>query len=588
MSISPIEVPIDPVLQEVVRYRLTAIADEMEHTLLRVAYSSIVKEGLDASAGIFDKDGRNIAQAAAIPIHLGCMIPAVERIVEDFPPETINPADIYILNDPYAGGTHLPDIAIIKPIFLSHELFGFAVTMSHHQEVGGKTPGSLPTDATEIFQEGLQLPPMKLIDAGQPVDQVFKILERNVRTPNVVLGDLRAQLAACKVGDEKLQELNETLPLNDLRTAIDGLIRQADILTRNRLTQMPDGKYTFTDYMDDDGVDVGQQIAITATVEIHGDSLTIDFTGTSPQVRGPFNCVPASSIAATYYVLRAVIGDDVPNNSGCYQSLTLRLPEGTIVNPHRPAPVNSRTATVRRIGDTLLGCFTQIVPDEVPAASCGQLLVMNFAGRTEYGDYFVSSELGVGGMGGRLGLDGIDAVETDATNCMNVPAETLELEAPIQVMDWSLTTDSAGPGRWRGGLGTSKTFKFLSDDIVANYRGERHTTAPWGAQGGMAAAHTSAKISRANGTVEQLRSKQMLDLHTGDELTIHLSGGGGYGDPLSRSAEDVARDVRNSRISRLIAHDVYGVALNDDGTVSSESTIRLRSEMNTTTTGEME
>lgn len=576
MSPSSESAAVDPALQEVVRYRLTAIADEMEHTLLRVAYSSIVKEGLDASAGIFDKHGNNIAQAAAIPIHLGCMIPAVERIVADFPESEIDPEDVFILNDPYAGGTHLPDIAIIKPVFLEQRLFGFTVTMSHHQEVGGKTPGSLPTDATEIFQEGLQIPPMKLIDAGAPVTQVFRILERNVRTPEVVMGDLRAQLAACKVGVQKLEQLNETLSLEELESTLAALIRQADILTRARLSEMPDGTYTFTDYMDDDGVDVGKRIPITATVTIHGDSLTVDFTGSSPQVRGPFNCVPASSIAATYYVLRAVIGDDVPNNSGCYASLELKLPPGTIVNPYRPAPVNSRTATVRRIGDALLGCFKQVVPEKVPAASCGQLLVMNFAGRDPAGDYFVSSELGVGGMGARAGLDGIDAVETDATNCMNVPAETLELEAPIRVREWSLTKDSAGAGTWRGGLGTTKTFEFLSDGITANYRGERHTTAPWGAEGGSEASRTSAQIHRADGDIEELPSKLMLHLDRGDTLTVNLSGGGGYGPAFDRDPEAVARDVRNSRISRESAERDYGVALTEHLQVDTKATAQLR------------
>src|SRR5690625_1152577 len=478
------ETNVDPALQEVLRYRLTAIADEMEHTLLRAAYSSIVKEGLDASAAIFDKYGRNIAQAAAIPIHLGCMIPAVEKIVAEYPEEDISPGDVFILNDPYLGGTHLPDIAIIMPVFLEDTLFAFTVTMSHHQEMGGKSPGSLPTDATEIFQEGLQIPPMKLVDRGQEVSQVFQILERNVRTPEVVMGDLRAQLAACTVGARRLRKLNESMTLETLRSTIDGLIRQADLLTRDRIRAMPDGIYTFTDYMDDDGVDRDERISIRATVEIAADTIAIDFTGSSNQVRGPFNCVPASTIAATYYVLRAVIVDDVPNNAGCYHAISLTMPPGSIVNPHRPAAVNSRTATVRRIGDSLLGCFSQVIPDQVPAASCGQLLVMNFAGKHATGKYFVASELGVGGMGGRRGLDGLDAIETDATNCMNVPAETLELEAPIRVVSWSLSPDSGGAGRWRGGVGTSKTFEINSDEITANYRGERHSTSPWGSQGG--------------------------------------------------------------------------------------------------------
>lgn len=579
MSEAEAQVSFDPALQEVVRYRLTAIADEMEHTLLRAAYSSIVKEGLDASAAIFDKFGRNIAQAAAIPIHLGCMIPAVERIVADYSEQEIDPGDVFILNDPYAGGTHLPDIAIIKPVFLEGELFAFTVTMSHHQEMGGKSPGSLPTDATEIFQEGLQIPPMKLVDAGREVTQVFSIIERNVRTPSVVMGDLRAQLAACNVGAQRLAKLNESMRLHTLRNAVEALIRQADLLTRDRILAMADGTYTFTDYMDDDGVDRGTHIEIRATVSIKNDTISIDFTGSSDQVRGPFNCVPASTIAATYYVLRAVIGDDVPNNAGCYQAVDLTMPLGSIVNPRRPAAVNSRTATVRRIGDALLGCFTQIVPERVPAASCGQLLVMNFAGTDDSGEYFVASELGVGGMGGRSGLDGIDAVETDATNCMNVPAETLELEAPVRVLSWSLSPDSAGAGRWRGGVGTTKTFEVLADGLTANYRGERHSTAPWGSQGGGPASHTSAQVRRSSGTVEDLHSKTMLALNDRDQLTVNLSGGGGYGSALERDPEAVLWDVKNHRVTRSAARSDYGVVITNSVEVDGHATESLRSDL---------
>jgi len=550
----------------------------MEYTLLRAAYSSIVKEGLDASAGIFDKDGRNIAQAASIPIHLGCMIPAVEQVVANYSPDQIHPQDVFILNDPYAGGTHLPDIAIIRPVFFGEVLFGFTITMSHHQEVGGKTPGSLPTDATDLFQEGLQLPLMKIIDAGKPVSQVFSILERNVRTPKEVLGDLRAQLAACEVGVRKLEELNEDLTRAEIEDAIAALMRQSDILTRSRIQQMPDGIYSFTDYMDDDGVVRDVPIPIKATVAVKDDTISIDFDGTSPQVKGPFNCVPASTLAATYYVLRAVIGDDVPDNSGCYEALELKLPEGTIVNPYRPAPVNSRTATVRRIGDTLLGCFKQIIPEKVPAASCGQLLVMNFAGKSieENGGYFVTSDLVVGGMGGRRGLDGLDAIETDATNCLNVPAETLELDAPIQVREWALTPDSAGTGKWRGGLGVTKTFAIQRDDVSVNYRGERHTTSPWGVEGGGEATPTTAHIIRASGTTEHLSGKDMLDLNNGDQLTVKLSGGGGYGDPLERDPEEVAADVRDGRVSVRAAKTLYGVVLTATNTVDEDATGRLR------------
>ena len=569
----------DPITQEVVRYRLTAIADEMETTLLRAAYSSIVKEGLDASAAIFDRRGNNIAQAAAIPIHLGCMIPAVEAVLDRWSEDAMAPGDVYVLNDPYSGGTHLPDIAIIQPVFVAGQLIALAATMSHHQEIGGMVPGSLPPNATDIYQEGLRLPPMKAVDAGNPVQQVFDIIRANVRTPTVVMGDLRAQLAACRLAGNRLTELVGSLGADELRTVMAALLDQSEALTRERIRDIPDGRFVFTDFMDDDGVDVGEQIRIEVAVEVRDDQLRIDFTGTQPQVRGPFNCVPASSIAAVYYVLRSVTGNDIPNNSGCFRPLSIHLPEGSLVNPRPPAPVNSRTATVRRLCDALFGCFQQALPDRIPAASCGQLLVMNFGGVDERtGDFFVTSELGVGGMGGRPGMDGVDAIETDATNCMNVPAETVELESPVRVRSWSIDTDSGGPGRWRGGCGTEKVFELTTGQASANYRGERHTSAPWGVHGGDSASSSEAFVTRADGAVEVLPSKTMVQLNGGDRLTVRISGGGGWGDPLERMPGAVLRDVQERRVSLERARSTYGVIL-VDGRIDEAATRTLRATM---------
>lgn len=567
---------VDPITQEVVRHRLGAIADEMEMTLLRAAYSSIVKEGLDASAAIFDRFGNNIAQAAAIPIHIGCLIPSVETVIRLFPCESMRDGDVYILNDPYNGGTHLPDISIIKPIFHRGAVVALAATMSHHQEMGGMVAGSLPPNATDIFQEGLQIPPMKLVDAGAPVQQVFEILERNVRTPTVVMGDLRAQLAACKLAGDRIDDLCNEMGAEALTQILESLLVQSDTLTRERIRAMPNGRYEFTDYLDDDGVVVDEAVRITATVTIAGSEMTVDFTGTAAQVRGPFNCVPASSISAVYYVLRAVTGNDIPNNSGCYRSVNVILPDGSLVNPRRPAAVNSRTATIRRICDTLLGCFHQIVPQQIPAASCGQLLVMNFGGTDpRSGEFYVTSELGVGGMGGRCGRDGVDAIETDATNCMNVPAETIEMESPIRIRSWKISTDSGGAGTWRGGCGTSKTFELLAGSATANYRGERHRSSPWGVDGGGEASRTRAQITSAAGVTTQLSSKTMVTLEAGDQLTVELSGGGGYGSPLQRDPQKVLDDIKNHRVSLDAASSEYGVVV-ADGAVDLDRTVELR------------
>jgi N-methylhydantoinase B len=564
---------VDPVTQEVVRYRLAAIADEMETALLRAAYSAIVKEGLDASAAVFDRRGNNIAQAAAIPIHLGCMIPSVHEVLERWPAETMRPGDVFILNDPYAGGTHLPDIAVIRPLFHGDTMVALAVTMSHHQEMGGMVPGSLPPNATDLFQEGLRIPPMRLVDAGAPVQPVFDFIRANVRTPDVVLGDLRAQLAACDLAERRVAELIEEVGLTELDAVMDALLDQSERLTRARIEEIPDGTYAFTDYMDDDGVDVGRQIKIHAAITVSGSELHVDFTGIDGQTKGPYNCVPASSIAAVYYVLRAVTGNDIPNNSGCYRSVEVTLPPGTLVNPYEPAPVNSRTATVLRLCDVLFGCFQQAIPERMPAAQSGQLLVMNFGGvHPDTGKLYVTSELGVGGMAARPGLDGVDAVEASASNCMNVPAEAIEMESPVRVLSWSIWEDSGGAGRWRGGCGTEKVFELTAGEASANYRGERHTTHAWGVEGGLGAPYSEGEVARTDGTRERLPSKTMVHLRSGDRLRVCLSGGGGYGDPYTRPPEEVAQDVRDHRVSRAAAEQLYGVVIGADGAVDGAAT----------------
>lgn len=446
--------------------------------------------------------------------------------------------------------------------------------------------GSLPPTATDVYQEGLRLPPMKLVDAGAPVSQVFDILRANVRTPDVVLGDLRAQLSAVDLAARRVGELAAAHTDDNLSGIMNALLDKSEVLTRSRVQEIPDGVYDFTDYMDDDGIDVGRQIVIHASVTVCGDHLKVDFTGTSAQVRGPFNCVPASSIAAVYYVVRAITGADIPDNSGCYRPLSVVLPHGSLVNPRDPAPVNSRTATVRRLCDALLGCFAQAVPDRVPAASCGQLLVMNFGGLDPRTDrFYVTSELGVGGMGARPGLDGVDAVETDATNCMNVPAEAIEMDSPVRVLSWSIQPDSGGAGRWRGGCGTEKVFELTAGRATANYRGERHTSAPWGVKGGSPAPNSRATVHRSDGTDEHLQSKTMVQLESGDRLRVAICGGGGYGDPHDRPVAEVIEDVRDQRVSAAGVRNDYAVVLDGEDVDFAATDAQRRAASGSDTTG---
>src|SRR5581483_5578011 len=354
---------LDPVLLEVIRNRLEAIADEMELTLLRSAASPIVKEGLDASAALFNVRGETIAQAAAIPIHLGCLELAAKRLVRAFPPDTMAEGDAFLLNDPYDGGTHLPDITLAAPIFAAGRPVALACTMCHHQDVGGRTPGSVPTDATELFQEGLIIPPTRLFRQGVLDENLFGVLRRNVRIPEVFTGDLMAQVAAGRLGGVRLGELFGRYGTAEVLAYVETLLDRAETLTRRGIAAIPDGTYAFQDWLDDDGIDRDRPVRIAVAVTVRGSTMTFDFTGTSPQVRGPFNAVPASTLSAAYYAVRAISDPAIPGNGGCFRALDVVLPPGSLVNPRPPAPVSCRTATIKRIADTILGALARALPE---------------------------------------------------------------------------------------------------------------------------------------------------------------------------------------------------------------------------------
>jgi N-methylhydantoinase B len=575
-------VTIDPILLEVLRNRLDAIADEMELTLLKSAASPIVKEGLDASAALFNVHGETVAQAAAIPIHLGALQFAAQRIVSAFPPERMREGDAFLLNDPYDGGTHLPDITLAVPVFVDGRAIALACTMCHHQDVGGRTPGSVPTDATELFQEGLIIPPTQLFRAGELDDNVFALLARNVRLPEVFAGDLMAQVAAGRLGGLRLRELTAAHGVETVLGYIDELLARAERLTRAQIETIPDGDYAFEDYLDDDGVDLGRRVKIAVTVRVRGSAMTFDFTGTDGQVRGPFNSVPASTMSAVYYAVRAIADASIPNNGGCFRAVDAVLPEGTIVNPRPPAPVSCRTATIKRIADTILGALVGALPGRMPAASSGTLLVMAFGGRDpETGQAFVASELAAGGMGARPTKDGIDVIETDVSNCMNIPVESVEMNFPLRIARARLRADSGGAGRWRGGLGLEKVFEATTTDVTVSHRGERFASAPWGLEGGGPGVSAHAFIVRRDGSREDLPSKKMIVLHPGDQLWEYIAGGAGYGDPLERDPELVRADVLDGKITREAASAAYGVVLTLEGAVDEAATKDAREALAT-------
>lgn len=548
---------IDPVTLEVVRNKLDGIANEMQLTLLRSSFSPIVKEGMDCSAALFTADGTTLAQATAIPIHLATMIPALAAVIETFGGE-MHEGDVYLLNDPYCGGTHLPDITLFLPVFADGRVVAFSVTTVHHQDMGGMAPGSIPTNATEIYQEGIRLPPLKLVDRGVMNETLEKILRLNIRMSDVFMGDLHAQLAACKVGARRLGELIVRYGASSLVEMFEELLSRSETMTREALRELPEGTFRYVDWLDNDGVDLDRRVRVEVAVTIRDGTIHFDLTGTNKQVRGPINCVPSGARAAAYYAVRALTGASIPTNGGCFRPVTLELPEGSLVNPRPPAAVNARTATIKRLCGAFVSALAEAAPDRVPAAPAGLSLMMAFGGQREDGSPFIVSELVAAGTGGSARRDGVDCIQTDGTNSMNMPVEAMALETPIRVTRFALRADSGGAGRSRGGLGVVREYKFLTDDIVFTHRGERHYVAAAGAGGGQSGAMSMSAIHRADGRVETVPSKLFTRLQAGDRLVVETAGGGGFGDPEERDAERVQDDVADRKVTAESARSVYG------------------------------
>ena len=550
----------DPITIEVVRNKLEGIANEMQMTLLYSAFSPIVKEAMDCSAALFTADGQTVAQATAIPIHLATMIPALHAVMAKYPVAGMTPGDVYLLNDPYCGGTHLPDITLFIPVYAEERVVAFSVATVHHQDVGGMAPGSIPTNAIEIYQEGLRIPPLKYIEAGKLNETLDQILRYNIRLPDTFMGDLNAQLAACTVGARRLGELCTIHGAAKITRIFELLLDRSEAMTREALRTLPEGTYRYVDWLDNDGVVLDQKVRIEVAVTIKDGSIHFDFTGTDPQVRGPMNCVPSGSRAAAYYAVRALTDAQIPTNGGCFRPVSLHLPEGSLVNPRAPAPVNARTATIKRICGMMVSALAEAVPERVPAASAGISVMLAFGGKRNDGSPFILSELVAAGTGASAGADGVDCLQTDGSNSMNLPLEALGIDAPIRVLRFGLRADSGGAGCHRGGLGVVREYEFQADDIRLTYRGERHFTAARGSTGGGDGAMSKATIFRADGRIETIASKCVTTVSRGDRLFVETAGGAGFGDAKTRSRDEIAADIANRKVSAAGARDQYGFA----------------------------
>ena len=495
----------DPVLLEIMKSLLTAVADEMGAALGRTAFSPNIKERRDYSCAVFDPDGQMIAQAAHIPVHLGAMPLSVAAALARFP--HLGDGDIVVLNDPYAGGSHLPDITMVSPVYerpagesnsppegekrpqaldaaSASRLLGYVASRAHHADVGGMSPGSMPL-ARELFQEGLIIPPVLLQRAGQLDAGILDLITRNSRTPEERLGDLSAQIAGQQVGAARLRELAERYGRDVLAAYMGHLQDYAESLVRALIRTMPRGRTSYRDLMDDDGM-ASNDIPIAVTIEADGDRLLVDFTGTGPQVPGGINAVAAVTLSAVFYVVRCLLADDqAPTNAGIFRPVRVILPQGSLVNACFPAAVAAgNVETSQRIVDVLLGAFGQALSDLAPAASQGTMNNITIGGddpRT--GGRFTYYETIAGGMGAAQGADGLSGVHVHMTNTLNTPAEALEYAYPLRVTRYALRRGSGGAGRWRGGDGIIREIELLADAQVT-ILSERRCHAPWGMASG--------------------------------------------------------------------------------------------------------
>jgi N-methylhydantoinase B len=523
---------------------LATLADEMATTVFRTAHSAVVRDAMDFSAALCAPSGETIAQAVTIPLQLGSIPNAMKTLLEKFG-DSFAPGDVYLVNDPFDGASHTPDLFVVKPSFAGGALIGFAVTVAHHGDVGGRVPGTIACDSTEVFQEGLRLPWLKLVDRGEPVESVYEIIRANVRIPHELLGDLASQVAACTIGDRGLQEL--AARYERLGAHMDGLLDHTERLLRAEIASWPDGVAEFTDFIGSDGIDVCD-VPITVRLTVQGDELTADFRESAPMVRGSLNCTPSFVEAAVYHAVMAASSIAIPNTGGALRPITVVTKPGTVVHVVMPNASSMRGVAGYRISDVMNGALAQIVPDRVAAAGEGGSTLAWFAGRVD-GEPFVYNELVVGTWGGRPGRDGNDGLANPCASIANVPIEIAETEWPIVVERYGFVADSGGEGRYRGGLAIERVWRCVVPDTALHVRSDRQVHRPYGLAGGQPGAASSNLIVRANGDREQLPPMFAAVLQPGDVFHHRMAGGGGWGDPRERDPEAAARDVANEKVS---------------------------------------
>ena len=564
----------DPITFAVVKNAMDAIVDEVAYTVIRTARSEIVKDVMDYSAAICDAKGEMVAQAKTIAQHLGA-IPEAMAAVQTKWGGRLQSGDAVIMNDPYSGGMHLPDIFMFYPIFDGPDILAWSVVICHHTDVGGRVPGSNAADSTEIYQEGLRIPPLKLFRAGVMDEVLEAVISLNVRVPDRVIGDLRAQYAACQVGAREIGRLVTRYGAERMRGYLAALLDYAERMARAEIATWPQGTYRFTDHVDNDGLsDDPVPLTVAVTVRNNG-TLRVDWEGTSKQVRAAINSTLSFTKSNTFLSVRCALLGDIPNNAGVFRCIEVVAPEGSVLNPIAPAAVAARALTGYRVMDTMFGALAQIVPHVIPAAGEGGNTVVCLGGRHPDNRPFIIVDMISGCWGGRPDQDGIEAITNPSQNLSNTPVEVLERQHPVRIESYALVPDSGGAGRYRGGLGLCRSYRLLADEAILQLRADRLRFAPYGLNGGEPGGVSGNWLDEGDGT-RSIPGKVTSIVRRGTLLTHHQAGGGGHGDPFTRAPESVALDVWNGKVTVSAARKKYGVVVNADGMVDASETTLLR------------
>ena len=553
---------IDPFRRELIKNGLVTIADNIVVRVIRTARSTLVKNGMDFTSSVCDADGEMVAQGLALPSQLGATMPALRGCLDYFG-DDIEAGDMLVNNDPYSGGSHLPDVFMFLPVFADGERVAILGLILHHTDMGGRMAGGNAADSNEIYEEGLRIPPSKIQVRGEPNSTVLRFIEHNVRVADKVLGDMRAQMAALNGAAEELRKLIAEFGVSEFKAYMKDIVDYTERLARASIAALPDGEVEFTEWNDDDGVGNGP-IKIHVKLTVEGDEITADFTGTSPEMGGALHPNYWFTVSITYAALRTVLPADMPNNAGFYRPIKVIAPEGSWVNPRFPAAVGARGQGGYRLRSIILGALSELIPGRMPACTGGSEFGLVVVGNDEDRKPFLHLEYhNITGHGGGPDRDGQDAGPYCLDNNANTPVEFIEAENPLLVEEYGFLPDTGGAGRYRGSLGIVRQYRLLADEALVNLRSDRHLHQPWGLCGGKGGA-VARSLKITDGREQETPSKYILRFKKGDVLRAEMPGSGGYGDPLDREPSAVLEDVRQEKVSIEHALAAYAVVIDPD------------------------